>query len=163
MIWVDAHLDANTVNTTPSGNFHGMPVAAILGSAPVELQALLSTPLPPTQFRYVSAHVGDEGDWAFQRAHDLRWLEPGQRIAEQAVSGPIHIHFDLDALDPAEFPHVAYPDGRLPFNVGLALVRSVAADLVGLTITEFAPSDERAARNGSGFIERLCKAAAARQ
>jgi arginase len=163
VIWVDAHLDANTVNTTPSGNFHGMPVAAILGSAPVELKALLSTPLPPTQFRYVSAHVGDEGDWVFQRAHDLRWLEPGQHIAEQAVSGPIHIHFDLDALDPAEFPHVAYPDGRLPFNVGLAFVRSFAADLVGLTITEFAPSDERAAQNGSGFIERLCKAATTKQ
>ncbi|AGG89633.1 arginase family protein [Rhodanobacter denitrificans] len=159
VIWVDAHLDANTVNTTPSGNFHGMPVAAILGSAPVELQALLSTPLLPTQFRYFSAHVGDEGDWAFQRARDLRWLEPGQRIAEQVGSGPIHIHFDLDALDPAEFPHVAYPDGKLPFDAGLALVRSVAADLVGLTITEFAPSDERAARHGSGFVERLCKAA----
>jgi arginase len=163
VIWVDAHLDANTVNTTPSGNFHGMPVAAILGSAPVDLQALLSTPLPPTQFRYVSAHVGDEGDWAFQRAHDLMWLEPGQRIAEQAVSGPIHIHFDLDALDPAEFPHVAYPDGRLPFNVGLALVRGAAADLVGLTITEFAPADERAAQDGSCFLERLCKAAATKQ
>lgn len=158
VIWVDAHLDANTVDTTPSGNFHGMPVAAILGSAPAELQASLSTSLPPAQFRYVSAHVGDEGDWAFQRAHDLTWLEPGQCI--DAVSGPIHVHFDLDALDPAEFPHVAYPDGRLPFAAGLALVRSAAAaGLVGLTITEFAPADEDAAQEGSRFIEQLCEAA----
>lgn len=155
VIWVDAHLDANTVDTTPSGNFHGMPVAAILGSAPAELQASLSTSLPPAQFRYVSAHVGDEGDWAFQRSHDLRWMEP-----EQLISGPIHIHFDLDALDPAEFPHVAYPDGRLPFAAGLALVRSAAtAGLVGLTITEFAPADEDAAQEGSRFIEQLCEAA----
>ncbi|MEW9573005.1 arginase family protein [Rhodanobacter sp. Si-c] len=164
VIWVDAHLDANTVDTTPSGNFHGMPVAAILGSAPVDLQALLSTPLPPAQFRYVSAHIGDAGDWAFQRAHDLAWLEPARLIAGQAVSGPIHIHFDLDALDPAEFPHVAYPDGRLPIDAGLALVRSAAtAGLVGLTITEFAPADERAAQEGSRFLERLCSAAATRQ
>jgi arginase len=161
VIWVDAHLDANTVDTTPSGNFHGMPVAAILGSAPPDLQALLSTPLPAAQFRYVSAHVGDEGDWAFQRAHDLTWLEPGQLIPGQAVSGPIHIHFDLDALDPVEFPHVAYPDGRLPFDAGLALVRSAAAaDLVGLTITEFAPADERAAQEGSRFLELLCQTVA---
>ncbi len=161
VIWVDAHLDANTVGTTPSGNFHGMPVAAILGSAPLDLQALLATPLPPAQFRYVSAHVGDEGDWAFQRTHDLTWLEPGQLIAGSAVSGPIHIHFDLDVLDPAEFPHVAYPDGRLSFETGLALVRSAAAtSLVGLTITEFAPVDERAAREGNRFIELLCKTAA---
>ena len=159
VIWVDAHLDANTVDTTPSGNFHGMPVAAILGSAPVGLQALLSTPLPPARFRYVSAHVGDAGDWAFQQAHDLRWLEPTQPVA-----GPIHIHFDLDALDPAEFPHVAYPDGRLSIDAGLALVRSAAAaGLVGLTITEFAPADERAAQEGSRFLERLCSAAAGRR
>lgn len=160
VIWVDAHLDANTVNTTPSGNFHGMPVAAILGSAPPGLQALLSAPLPPAQFRYVSAHVGDEGDWAFQRSHDLTWLEPGQLMARQCISGPIHIHFDLDALDPAEFPHVAYPDGRLPLDTGLDLVRSVADSLVGLTITEFAPADEGAAREGSRILEHLCKAAA---
>ncbi|MGH8158104.1 MAG: arginase family protein [Rhodanobacter sp.] len=154
VIWVDAHLDANTVDTTPSGHFHGMPVAAILGSAPVGLQALLGIPLPPAQFRYVSAHVGDEGDWVFQRGHDLAWLEPGQFVA-----GPIHIHFDLDALDPAEFPHVAYPDGKLSTEAGLALVRSAAAGLVGLTITEFAPVDERAAQNGSRFLELLCEAA----
>lgn len=160
VIWVDAHLDANTPSTTPSGNFHGMPVAAILGSAPVELQASLGTPLPPGQFRYVSAHVGDEGDWAFQRAHDLAWLDPAQLVDNQTILGPIHIHFDLDALDPAEFPHVAYPDGRLPFDAGLALVRSAAAaGLVGLTITEFAPVDERAAQEGSRFLERLCEAA----
>jgi arginase len=160
VIWVDAHLDANTVDTTPSGHFHGMPVAAILGSAPPGLQALLSAPLPPAQFRYVSAHVGDEGDWAFQRSHDLTWLEPGQLMTRQCISGPIHIHFDLDALDPAEFPHVAYPDGRLPLDTGLDLVRSVADSLVGLTITEFAPADEGAAREGSRILEHLCKAAA---
>ncbi|MEO7323424.1 MAG: arginase family protein [Dokdonella sp.] len=163
VIWVDAHLDANTVATTPSGNFHGMPVAAIMGSAPVELQALLSTPLAPAQFRYVSAHVGDEGDWVFQKAHDLAWLEPGSLLTEEGVSGPIHIHFDLDALDPAGFPHVAYPDGRLSLEAGVALVRSAAAaGLVGLTITEFAPADEHAAQEGSRFLRQLCEAAAKR-
>lgn len=162
VIWVDAHLDANTVDTTPSGNFHGMPVAAILGAAPADLLASLSTPLPPAQFRYVSAHVGDDGDWAFQRTHQLTWMESGSLHggqAGQSISGPIHIHFDLDALDPAQFPHVAYPDGRLSFEAGLALVRSAAAYLVGLTITEFAPADEHAAQQGSVFLDRLCKAA----
>jgi arginase len=81
-------------------------------------------------------------------------------MTRQCISGPIHIHFDLDALDPAEFPHVAYPDGRLPLDTGLDLVRSVADSLVGLTITEFAPADEGAAREGSRILEHLCKAAA---
>lgn len=158
VVWVDAHLDANTAETSPSGNFHGMPVAAIMGAAPAELHALLSTPLPPAQFRYVAAHVGDDGDWVFQREHGLSWLEDGQ-----PVSGPVHVHFDLDALDPAQFPHVAYPEGKLSMEAGLDVVRTVAATatLVGLTITEFAPADERGAEDGSRFLARLCEAATA--
>jgi arginase len=169
VLWVDAHLDANTVETTPSGNFHGMPVAAIMGSAPADLQPLLSAPLPPSRFRYVAAHVGDDGDWAFQRDKGLTWLEPGQAMPGLAMSaqsgpGPVHIHFDLDALDPTEFPHLAYPDGKLSTQAGLDLVRMIAASgrLVGLTITEFAPADQRGAEEGSHFLARLCEEAAAR-
>lgn len=156
VIWVDAHLDANTALTSPSGNFHGMPVAALLGSAPAELVPLLARSLLPSRFRYVSAHMGDEGDWAFQRANSLSWLEPGQ-----SVPGPVHVHFDLDALDPAAFPHVAYPEGKLSIEAGLAVVRAAAAsgDLVGLTITEFAPADDKAAEDGSRLLARLCEAA----
>lgn len=158
VLWVDAHLDANTAATSPSGNFHGMPVAALMGSAPADLQAMLVAPLPPSQFRYVAAHLGDEGDWEFQRSNGLSWLDPGQPL-----SGPIHVHFDLDALDPAAFPHVAYPEGELALDAGIALVRRAAASgsLVGLTITEFAPADARAALEGSDFLQRLCEAASA--
>lgn len=158
VIWVDAHLDANTAETSPSGNFHGMPVAAITGAAPSDLRALLGAPLPPAQFRYVSAHMGDDGDWAFQRDNGLAWHK-----VEEGFFGPIHIHFDLDALDPAEFPYLAYPDGKLSREAGLALVRNAAAsgNLVGLTITEFAPLDEPGATDGGRFIEQLCEAAEA--
>lgn len=156
VVWIDAHLDANTAETSPSGNFHGMPVSSIMGSAPEEMRPLLSAPLPPSQFRYVSAHRGDEGDWAFQREHRLSWLDHDELLA-----GPIHIHFDLDALDPAEFPHIAFPEGKLSVDAGLALVRKISAEanLVGLTITEFAPADSAGARDGSDLILKLCKAA----
>jgi arginase len=156
VVWVDAHLDANTPATTPSGNFHGMPVAALLGSPPEGLKAhLLSPGLDPARFKYVSAHLGDPGDWEFQRTRGLSWLDEAA-----SVTGPVHVHFDLDVLDPAEFPHVAYPDGRLPAASGLALLRSVAAtaQLVGLTITEFAPRDPAAATAGSRYLQSLCDA-----
>jgi len=156
VIWADAHLDANTPQTSPSGNFHGMPVSIVLGEAPPDLRGLLASPLPASQFRYVSAHLGDEGDWAFQRNNAISWLKPAERF-----SGPVHVHFDLDVLDPAEFPYVAYPDGKLSMDAGLALVRQAvsSATLVGLTITEFAPADDRSAVEGSRFIKRLCDAA----
>lgn len=158
VIWIDAHLDANLPSTSPSGDFHGMPVSAIMGSAPVDLKALLGKPLSPSQFKYVSAHVGDDGEWAFQKNKGLSWLE-----LDQAVSGPTHVHFDLDALDPSEFPHVAYPDGTLSIEAGLALVTRAAASgwLVGMTITEFSPVDQTGAEEGSIFLHRLCKAAGA--
>lgn len=160
VVWVDAHLDANTAETTPSGDFHGMPVAALLGSPPAGLRDLLGAPLPPSRFFYVSAHVGDDGDWAFQRRNGIRWHEP-----DQPLSGPVHVHFDLDALDPAQFPHLAYPEGRLSLDAGVDLVREVAAggNLVGLTITEFAPADAAAALDGSRYLHRLCEAAGLRE
>jgi arginase len=159
VIWVDAHLDANTPSTSPSGNFHGMPVAAIMGDAPEELRAQLTSPLLPSQFRYASARVGDRGDWDFQKANQLSWLNP-----DEPLGGPIHVHFDLDALDPSEFPHVAYPDGELSMQAGLDLVRMAGSTghLVGLTITEFSPVDRSAAEDGGRFLLQLCEAATAR-
>jgi arginase len=154
VLWVDAHLDANTAGTSPSGSFHGMPVSAIVGNAPAEMQSLLRYPLPAAQFRYVSAGLGDEGDWYFQKAHALAWLG-----ADEVFDGPVHIHFDLDVFDPQEFPHLAYTDGNLSIEAGIALVRRFASSLVGLTITEFAPSDVQAASEGSHVIARLCDAA----
>jgi len=158
VIWVDAHLDANVAATSPSGSFHGMPVSAIMGQPPAKLRAQLTSPLAPSQFRYMSAHVGDEGEWVFQRENHLSWLE-----TDEPLVGPVHIHFDLDALNPSEFPHVAYPDGKLSTEEGLCLVRRVAESglLVGLTITEFSPADQAGAEHGCRFIRQLCEAAGA--
>ncbi|BDU16498.1 arginase family protein [Lysobacter auxotrophicus] len=160
VIWIDAHLDANTPETSPSGNFHGMPVSAILGRAPAPMRPLLGRPLDPSRFHYVGIQVGDEGDWQLQRELDLRKLEP-----HTPIDGPVHVHFDLDALDPQEFAYVAYPDGKLRVDDAIALLRRIAldADVVGLTITEFAPADDDEARAGAEVIDALCEAAGARR
>jgi arginase len=155
VIWIDAHLDANTPETSPSGNFHGMPVSAILGRAPEPMRPFLGAPVDPARFHYFGVHVGDEGDWALQRELDLKLLGP-----QDSVDGPVHIHFDLDVLDPREFPYVAYPDGKVGVEEAIALVDRIArqADVVGLTVTEFAPADEDEAREGSAVIARICAA-----
>jgi arginase len=160
VIWVDAHLDANTPETSPSGSFHGMPVAAILGRAPEAMRPFLKSPLDPTRLHYFGVQVGDDGDWALQRELGLGTFAPDARL-----DGPVHIHFDLDVLDPAEFPYLAYTDGKLGVEEAVALVRSIAQshDLVGLTLTEFSPADEVAARRGSGVIARLCEAATSKR
>ena len=156
VIWMDAHLDANTPATSPSGNFHGMPVSAILGRAPEPMRPFLAAPLDPGRFHYFGIRVGDDGDWALQRELELKLLDP-----QAPVGGPVHIHFDLDVLDPHEFPYVAYPDGSLPVEAAIALVDRIAreADVVGFTVTEFAPADAGEAREGGKVIARLCEAA----
>jgi arginase len=156
VIWIDAHLDGNTPATSPSGNFHGMPVSAILGRAPAPMQPFLGASIDPAHFHYFGIRVGDDGDWALQRELDLQLLDP-----EAPIAGPVHIHFDLDVLDPQEFPFVAYPDGNLGIEGAIALVRRTArnADLVGFTVTEFAPANDEDAREGSKVIASLCEAA----
>ena len=52
VIWVDAHLDANTAATSPSGSFHGMPVAALMGSAPADMSALQDAALTSPRTRW---------------------------------------------------------------------------------------------------------------
>ncbi|SDQ85098.1 arginase family protein [Pseudoxanthomonas sp. CF125] len=155
VIWIDAHLDANTPATSPSGNFHGMPVSAILGRAPEPMRPFLGAAIDPARFHYFGIRIGDDGDWALQRELDLKLLDP-----EAPIDGPVHIHFDLDVLDPREFPYVAYPEGGLGIEDAVALVGRIAreADIVGLTVTEFAPSNEEEAREGSKVIARLCEA-----
>ncbi|HSX60797.1 MAG TPA: arginase family protein [Tahibacter sp.] len=159
VIWIDAHLDANTPETSPSGSFHGMPVAAILGRAPAPMRPFLGAPIDPARFRYCGIRVGDDGDWALQRELDLKTFAP-----EHPLRGPVHIHFDLDVLDPREFPYLAYTDGDLAVDDAVALVARIAreADLVGFTVTEFSPADAREAEEGSRVIERLCRAACRR-
>jgi arginase len=155
VIWIDAHLDANTPATSPSGNFHGMPVSAILGRAPEPMRPFLGAAIDPARFHYFGIRIGDDGDWALQRELDLKLLDP-----EALIDGPVHIHFDLDVLDPREFPYVAYPEGGLGVEDAVVLVGRIAreADVVGLTVTEFAPSNEEEAREGSKVIARLCEA-----
>lgn len=156
VIWVDSHFDANTPATSPSGNLHGMPVAAIMGEAPEDMRPLLRHALSPTRFRYVWANVADKGDRAFQAAKELAWLQDDERLP-----GPVHIHFDLDALDPRAFPFLAYPEPNgMPIATAMSLLRRLArnCEIVGLTFTEFAPADEEEARIGAEVIAALCEA-----
>jgi len=160
VIWIDAHIDGNTPEVSPSGCFHGMPVAAVLGHAPAPMRALLGDPVDPERFQYFGIQVGDDGDWALRREFGL-----GNLDRASLPTGPVHIHFDLDVLDRAEFPYLAYTDGKLAIEDAVDLVGDIGrdCDLVGLTITEFSPATDDDARAGSEVIARLCEAALTQQ
>ena len=67
--------------------------------------------------------------------------DPETRACRSDIRGRIHVHFDLDALDPHEFPYVAYPGGRLGVEEAVDLLGCIARQtgVVGLTETRLRP------------------------
>ena len=124
LIWLDAHADMNTPESSPSGNIHGMPLACILGAGPAELAGLLGyrPKIDPAHavivgLRDVDAtekpQVRDSGIRAFtMRDIDERGLrtvmEEAIRIATDGTAG-LHLSLDMDFCDPVDAPGVGTP------------------------------------------------------
>lgn len=124
LIWFDAHADANTAETSPSGNIHGMPLAVVLGLGEPSLTGLAGhAPMVEGAraaligIRDVDvaerANVKASGVGAFtMRAIDERGMRAVMQDAiERALSGSagIHVSFDMDAMDPELAPGVGTP------------------------------------------------------
>ena len=113
LIWIDAHADMNTPETSPSGNVHGMPLACCVGLGPPELTNLLgyAPKVNPRKtvlvgLRDVDAlekgHVRETG----VRAFTMR--DEAFRIATEDTAG-FHLSLDMDWVDPQFAPGVGTP------------------------------------------------------
>lgn len=124
LLWIDAHGDINTPETSPSGNIHGMPVASLLGEGPDMLTAIGGT-APKVNARNV-ALVGirslDEGEKVRLKRHGVQVHTMSDidrsgihRIMKKALARVtdgtdcVHVSFDLDAVDPTVAPGVGTP------------------------------------------------------
>jgi arginase len=124
LIWVDAHADMNTPETSPSGNVHGMPLACCIGIGPPEL-ALLAGEEPavePSSVAIIGLRSVDEAERlnvkaASVHAFTMRDIdERGMRsVIQEAIqhatlgTDGFHLSFDMDAVDPDEAPGVGTP------------------------------------------------------
>jgi len=124
LIWVDAHADMNTPETSPSGNVHGMPLACCIGLGPPELAQLLgyAPKVDPRKTALVGlrdvdslerGHVRETGVRAFtMRDIDERGLrsvmDEAFRIATEDTVG-FHLSLDMDWVDPQFAPGVGTP------------------------------------------------------
>jgi arginase len=119
-LWIDAHGDLNTPQTTPTGNVHGMPLAAALGhgGAGFESEAWPLPALDPARTTLIGVRSLDDGERALLGGLDLvvhtmseidrRGMEPLVVDALQRASGAafVHVSLDMDALDPEVAPGV---------------------------------------------------------
>ncbi len=124
LIWLDAHADMNTPESSPSGNIHGMPLACIMGMGPAALVDLggFRPKIAPHNavivgLRDVDAtekpQVRESGIRAFtMRDIDERGLravmDQAIRIASDGTAG-IHVSLDMDFCDPTDAPGVGTP------------------------------------------------------
>lgn len=141
VLWLDAHGDFNTPDTSPSGYLGGMPLAAACGKWDA---GLADTTVDPAQVLLCGVRELDGREQVLLETTGVRRLRPSQ-LADMLDGEDVFVHLDLDVLDPAIMPAKFPVQGGLS-DAGLrTLLSEVAsvANLVGLEITNFvAPEDE---------------------
>ena len=157
LIWVDAHGDMNTPETTSSGNVHGMPLAALLGNEPTELAAIGASPsVLPAHTVLVGIRNLDEKEKARIRESGVHVFTMKDidrdgiaTVAERAIAlaadgtGGLHVSFDMDVCDPAIAPGVGTPvRGGLDYREAHMVMELVADSrrLVALDLVEVNPT-----------------------
>ncbi len=176
LVWLDAHSDLHTPETSASGNVHGMPVAHLLGRGDLGLSTIAAPP-PAVMARHVALvglrdvdppereHVGAWGVRAFtMRDIDERGLAAVMRdalaIAGDGTAG-VYVSLDMDFIDPLEAPGVGTPvrGGATYREAHLAM--ELVADcerLLGMDVVEVNPVLDRHNGTAELAVELLASA-----
>jgi arginase len=177
VIWIDAHSDINTPETSPSGNVHGMPLAALLGLGPEALGNLFgySPKIAAENTVLIGVRDIDAGERAnirragvaevyTMRDIDERGMravmEEGLRAAGRGTAG-YHVSLDMDWIDPEDAPGVGTPvrGGATYREAHLAM--EILADhgrLLSFEIVEVNPVIDEHNRTADLAVELACSA-----
>ena len=179
LIWIDAHMDAHTPQTSPSGMLHGMPVACLLGSGFPELTAIADgARIDPRHLCLIGVRSFETGEAALLRRlgvrvffmHDVarRGLDAVLRdalaIVQNGTAG-FGVTLDLDAVDPKDAPGVGTPS---PCGIHAGELISPLTQLArhpqlaGVEIVEYNPYRDRDAAT-AGLVEDILDAILAGQ
>lgn len=157
LIWIDAHMDAHTPETTPSGAYHGMPVAALLGRGLPEMAQLIHKEpvLLPENLAYIGIRSFEEGEAKLLQKLNVKVYDMDaikKRGLKEIISEAIEhvtrhvshygVSLDLDAFDPKEAPGVGSPEkGGIEKKSLLPLLGKFSKDprLIGFELVEYNP------------------------
>jgi arginase len=176
LIWIDAHTDMNTPETTPSGNVHGMPLACCIGRGPQELTHLLGF-APKVEARNVVL-IGirdvDQQERDLVRASGVTVftmrqidelglravMEQALRVASDGTAG-FHISLDMDSIDPVEAPGVGTPvQGGMTYREGHLAMEMICdgSGMVSLEVVEVNPVLDNANRTAELGVQLVASA-----
>ncbi len=176
LIWVDAHADMNTPETSPSGNVHGMPAACCVGMGPKELTHLLgyAPKVNPRRVAFVGLrdvdalekpHVRESGVKAFtMRDIDERGMRAvileAIQIASEGTAG-FHLSLDMDFVDPQHAPGVGTPvrGGATYREAHLAMeLICDSSRMVSMEVVEVNPAIDEGNRTAELAVELVMSA-----
>lgn len=141
VVWIDAHADLNTPETSPSGNIHGMPLAHLLGYGDERLLGIWDggAVINPEDVVFIGLRSVDPAERTFIHEHAIKVFtmkEIDRRgiadVAQEAVDylrkvDRVHVSFDADALDPNIAPGVGTPvSGGLSYREAHLLMELLA-------------------------------------
>ena len=157
LLWIDAHGDFNTDQTSPTGHIHGMPLAALAGYGDTRLVSLggFSPKVDPAHIAVVGVRDLDAGERELLRAAQVHVftmkdidhmgiatvMARALEITTQGTRG-LHVSLDIDALDPREVHGVGTPvRGGLTYREASFVMEEIAATgkMTSLDVVEVNP------------------------
>jgi len=176
LIWVDAHADMNTPETSPTGNVHGMPLAHILGMGHKDFARLggFSPKIDPRNVVLVGIRDVDRAEAVNIRKSGIRVFSMQEIdrygmgvVTEQAIdmasdgTAGFHVSFDIDSVDPGNAPGTGtIKRGGLTYRESHLFMELVADSerMVGLDLVEVNPLEDTQNATAVLAAELICSA-----
>lgn len=176
LIWIDAHMDAHTPDSSPSGAIHGMPVASLLGYGPSELTSVeyAGAKIKPQNLCLIGIRSYEAEEKALLERLGVKifYVDEIQNLGavfQEAVSHVTRnavkygISLDLDAIDPMQAPGVGSPEhnglnARDLINAFSSHV--IGPEFLGFEVVElnsFEDKDDKTAKLAINLVEALFK------
>jgi arginase len=177
LIWIDAHSDINTPETSPSGNVHGMPLAALLGLGPEPLGNIFNyaPKIAPENTALIGVRdidlaerenirrAGVAGVFTMRDIDERGMrtvMEEALRIAGNGTAG-YHVSLDMDWIDPEDAPGVGTPvRGGATYREAHLAMEILADDgrLLSFELVEVNPIIDERNRTADLSVELACSA-----
>ena len=160
LIWFDAHGDFNTWETSPSGFLGGMPLAMLVGRGEQTIPKALG--LRPTLEKRVfltDARDLDAGEEQALGASQITHLTAVENLINYPIPpDPIHLHLDVDVLDPTVAPAVDYPALGGPNTAQMGAVFRFLSGLdriVAISVSTWNPQHDKTGQTAKVCLKLL--------
>lgn len=156
LLWIDAHGDLNTWETSPSGFLGGMPLAMMLGlGEQTIMESLGLKPLETDRVILTDGRDLDPGETDLIKNLSLRHMPEITDLLKFPVpDGPLYVHFDSDILDTADAPAMGYlaPGGPSLTEMGRVFKHlAQTCDIVAVSMSTWRPTMDE-----DGSSEKVC-------